>query len=391
MGTEGGPGKWTLRNTSVWQAHGHRGRTLLRQQHLQQRVEVSLRSLRQGAGGRLCSTQSQHQAGRTRLFRLRFVDTARVAPGVAGAGPVLQPAPRRLLLIRRAHFALAACLATMLGGCVQNEETTFGARAQRVNFDGGAPYLENGKKVPCVPGQTWAGCCEGQTLGFCKGGYIHVASCVNPKCGWSASLQHYACGTSGGSDPGGKHPMSCDTDAGAPPAPELGGPPPEFGPPPPPEFGPPPPPEFGPPPPSEFGPPPPSEFGPPPPPEFGPPPPPEFGPPPPPEFGPPPPPEFGPPPPSEFGPPPPSEFGPPPPSEFGPPPPSDLGPPVGDVPQTGSDWKVQPDQQVSSDAWASKKKLEDDRGCSCSTAVPSPAPWTWILALLILLRRRGSR
>ena len=316
---------------------------------------------------------------------------------------------------RIAVATMVGLLALALCSCVQQEEASYGVSTHQINFDGGVPFLENGKKSPCLPADKW-GCCQGQILAFCKGGFLHVANCAKPKCGWSAALQHYACGTSGAPDPSGKHSMSCDTDAGGlPPLSEFGPPPPEGGypppPPPPPEFGPSPP-EFGPPPPPpEFGPPPPNEFGPPPgdmpppPPEFGPPPPNEFGPPPgdmpppPPEFGPPPPNELGPPPPpNELGPPPPpNELGPPPPNEAGPPPPNeaglpgDLPPPPGDAGLPPGDWKVSPDKQASSDTWASKKKLEDDRGCSCSTsAAPGSAAWAWLLALaaLVLARRR---
>ena len=127
-------------------------------------------------------------------------------------------------------WSLAFCLACLaLSGCV--EDVDYASRVAHINWDGGTPYLENGKKVACNA-SIGAGCCMGNTVGFCKNGYYHVASCGgNPSCGWSAALKHYACGTSGNPDPSGQKPMSCDPDGGTPP--------PADGPsyPPPPEFG----------------------------------------------------------------------------------------------------------------------------------------------------------
>ena len=250
-------------------------------------------------------------------------------------------------------FSIAGLIAaSTLWGCVPERELGYSSRAQPI-FDGGTLLIENGKKVACEPQDKW-GCCQGIVVAFCKGGYLYTGACAGkPKCGWNATLQHYACGTSGGADPSGKHPLSCDADGGTP------NPPPEVGPPPPP---------------TEFGPPPPNELGPPPPPN---------------EFGPPPPNELGPPPPNEQGLPPPNEQGLPPPNEQGLPLPNEQGAPLGDGKKPTSDLTVTPDRQAAGDSHTSPTKI-DDSGCSCATAT---APPSWgLLALLALLglRRRGE-
>ena len=242
-----------------------------------------------------------------------------------------------------------------LSACVP-DEVSYGVTTRAVSWDGGNQVKENGKPVPCTAEMKW-GCCEANMVGFCKNGFAHMGVCAGAgKCGWNSTLKHYACGTSGKPDPGGKYPMSCDPDGGAPPPPEGGYPtPPEFSAPP-------------------------TEGGYPTPPEFGAP---EVGPPPP-EVGPPPPPGDGRAPPTDGKPPPPPTDGKP------PPPPGDMPPPP---PEQGgdADWKTGPDKsKASGDAWTSQKR-DDDQGCTCSAGA-SPAPGgLWLLALLGLalrLRRR---
>jgi len=105
------------------------------------------------------------------------------------------------------------------------------------------------------------GCCRGDMLDFCDNGKLRSADCKGkPKCGWNASQKKYACGTSGGSDPGGSFPKTCPIPPpvgdGSPPPPIGDGPPPVGdGPVPPPiGDGPPPPPlTDGPPPPGDTG------------------------------------------------------------------------------------------------------------------------------------------
>ena len=265
--------------------------------------------------------------------------------------------------MRRSN-TLATILALVLasGACVP-DEVSYSVTTRAVSWDGGVLYKENGKSVPCTTEMKW-GCCQGNIVGFCKNGFAHMGLCTGAgQCGWSSTLNHYACGTSGKPDPSGKHPMSCEQDAGGPP------PPPEGGYPIPPEFAAPP-----------------MEGGYPAPPEFGAP---EFGPPPP-EFGPPPPPGDGRAPPTDGKPPPPpGDMPPPPPGDMPPPPPGDMSSPP---PEKGApgDWQGLPDKGAGTgDAWTSKKR-DDDQGCSCSPVAPSPGG-LWLLTLLALalrLRRR---
>ena len=67
---------------------------------------------------------------------------------------------------------------------------------------------------------TFQGCCDGDTVWFCKSKKLKKLSCAgNPKCGWSATYNLYDCGTAGAADPAGKHPLSCAAafgDAGPP-------------------------------------------------------------------------------------------------------------------------------------------------------------------------------
>lgn len=72
-----------------------------------------------------------------------------------------------------------------------------------------------------VPSQ---GCCDGETLWWCKDGALKSESCVGkPKCGWNSS-GFYDCNTSGSPDPSGTVPFYC-TDLfgdGGPPRTDLG-------------------------------------------------------------------------------------------------------------------------------------------------------------------------
>ena len=122
------------------------------------------------------------------------------------------------------------CLGTLLislalGCAADDEAVTYGSTTQAVAFDGGTQLLQNGKPVACLAHEKW-GCCMGNLLGFCKGGYLYSANCgPNPKCGWSTGLNHYACGTAGKADPSGKHPLTCPGPPDSGPNPTLDGPP----------------------------------------------------------------------------------------------------------------------------------------------------------------------
>jgi len=117
-------------------------------------------------------------------------------------------------------------IASILVACTPLDDELYGSRAQAINWDGGTKVIINGSHATCIPGGQW-GCCDGDTVIFCKGGKVYQASCASkPKCGWSASQNHYACGTNGAKDPGGK-PKSCMpvSDGGPPPLPDgMGGP-----------------------------------------------------------------------------------------------------------------------------------------------------------------------
>ena len=57
---------------------------------------------------------------------------------------------------------------------------------------------------------SFEGCCDGNTVWYCKSKKLHVLSCAkSPKCGWSTTYNLHDCGTSGKADPAGKHPLSC--------------------------------------------------------------------------------------------------------------------------------------------------------------------------------------
>lgn len=63
---------------------------------------------------------------------------------------------------------------------------------------------------------TFQGCCQGDTVWFCKSKKLQKISCAaSPKCGWSTTYNVYDCGTAGTTDPSGKHAMPCSLgDAG---------------------------------------------------------------------------------------------------------------------------------------------------------------------------------
>ncbi len=57
---------------------------------------------------------------------------------------------------------------------------------------------------------TFQGCCQGNTVWFCKSKKLQKISCAaSPKCGWSTTYNVYDCGTAGAADPSGKHAMPC--------------------------------------------------------------------------------------------------------------------------------------------------------------------------------------
>ena len=131
--------------------------------------------------------------------------------------------------------------------------------------DGSPPPPGDGGPVGNCYKLTVVGCCRGDKLDYCKSGQMTTTDCKGkPKCGWNASQKKYACGTSGGSDPGGKFPKSCMSylpDIGVPPpVGDSSTPPPGDGKPPPPgDSTPPPPGDSKPPPPGDSKPPPPTD------------------------------------------------------------------------------------------------------------------------------------
>jgi len=72
---------------------------------------------------------------------------------------------------------------------------------------------ETGQCIEADPcgGLTYEGCCDGAILYWCDAGVLYEADCGTPKdCGWSIESDGYDCDTSGGSDPEGVFPQSCD-------------------------------------------------------------------------------------------------------------------------------------------------------------------------------------
>ena len=65
---------------------------------------------------------------------------------------------------------------------------------------------------PCG-GLTYEGCCDGELTRWCEDGELREANCGDTTegvhCGWVASEDFYWCGTVGGADPSGAHPMLC--------------------------------------------------------------------------------------------------------------------------------------------------------------------------------------
>ena len=84
------------------------------------------------------------------------------------------------------------------------------------------------RSIKCGP-LTAVGCCNQTVRIYCVNGNVTMADCTgSPKCGWSSSQGKYTCGTSGGSDPSGKNPFSCEklhADGGPPPPVDQGQPP----------------------------------------------------------------------------------------------------------------------------------------------------------------------
>lgn len=78
-----------------------------------------------------------------------------------------------------------------------------------------ATAQDMGPVIPCN-GVPPVGCCDGETLKFCKGGSLLTRDCsATPKCGWSDQDLFYNCGTAGAED--NKYPKAC------PAAPDSGG------------------------------------------------------------------------------------------------------------------------------------------------------------------------
>jgi agmatine/peptidylarginine deiminase len=63
---------------------------------------------------------------------------------------------------------------------------------------------------PCG-GVTFEGCCDASgNLKWCENSAVQAATCAAGTCGWSVANAFYNCDTSGGSDPSGQNPKSCD-------------------------------------------------------------------------------------------------------------------------------------------------------------------------------------
>ena len=102
-----------------------------------------------------------------------------------------------------------------------------------VGDEPGEPHVSSFTRAMCGPMKP-QGCCNDSVLNWCISGGIGMVDCTGkPKCGWNAAQKKYTCGTSGGADPGGIHPLSCEDlqliDASLPPkdsGPPAEGPPP---------------------------------------------------------------------------------------------------------------------------------------------------------------------
>ena len=63
---------------------------------------------------------------------------------------------------------------------------------------------------PCADGSvSYEGCCDGEVLKYCDGGYKEIDCSENASCGWDPDGSYYNCGTDGSADPSGAHPLSC--------------------------------------------------------------------------------------------------------------------------------------------------------------------------------------
>ena len=57
---------------------------------------------------------------------------------------------------------------------------------------------------------TSTGCCDGEVVRYCANGIANAIDCTTlPSCGWDSASSFYDCLTSGGSDPSGTYPKSC--------------------------------------------------------------------------------------------------------------------------------------------------------------------------------------
>lgn len=89
--------------------------------------------------------------------------------------------------------------------------------------DGGVPTSDGaGSDGGGCGGIKQEGCCAGDTLRYCEGGKLRTLRCeLNPRCGWLPNGQYYDCGTAGGADPTGNHPMACPGTTAADLGPDL--------------------------------------------------------------------------------------------------------------------------------------------------------------------------
>ena len=71
--------------------------------------------------------------------------------------------------------------------------------------------LGGDQSTGCGNVPSW-GCCDGNTLWYCKSGAARWVNCgLNPSCGWNLGASSYTCGTSGGADPAGVKARSCSS------------------------------------------------------------------------------------------------------------------------------------------------------------------------------------
>ena len=80
-----------------------------------------------------------------------------------------------------------------------------------------APGTDTQSDLPSLPdlgcgGYSAVGCCASEVLKRCDNNKLVQQDCAatgNPKCGWDTQQKRYSCGTSGKTDPSGKHPRTC--------------------------------------------------------------------------------------------------------------------------------------------------------------------------------------